>query len=84
MSDLYEHDFCAWATEQAGLLRAGKLSEANIANIAEQIESMGRSEKRELVNRHTCASRTSRLVSGRGTQPVAASIIHKDMPMYRS
>jgi hypothetical protein len=51
MSDLYERDFYAWAHEQAALLRAGKLSAADIANIAEEIESMGRSEKRELVSR---------------------------------
>ena len=44
-------DFYAWANEQAALLRAGRLTEADIENIAEEIESMGRSEKRELVNR---------------------------------
>ena len=49
----YERDFYAWANEQAALLRAGRLSEADIENIAEEIESMGRSEKRELVNRLT-------------------------------
>ncbi len=49
----YDRDFYAWATEQAALLRAGRLSEADIENIAEEIESMGRSEKRELVNRLT-------------------------------
>jgi hypothetical protein len=49
----YDHDFYAWSTEQAGLLRAGKLAEADIEHIAEEIESMGRSEKRELVNRLT-------------------------------
>jgi hypothetical protein len=48
---LYESDFYAWANEQAALLRAGKLSAADIENIAEEIESMGRSEKRELVSR---------------------------------
>lgn len=48
---LYDTDFHAWAFEQAALLRAGKLGEADIAHIAEEIESMGRSEKRELVNR---------------------------------
>jgi hypothetical protein len=48
---LYERDFYAWANEQASLLRAGRLSEADIENIAEEIESMGRSEKRELVSR---------------------------------
>ncbi|MGB8843229.1 MAG: DUF29 domain-containing protein [Aliidongia sp.] len=55
MSDpsLYDRDFYAWANEQAALLRAGKLSAADIENIAEEIESMGRTEKRELVNRLT-------------------------------
>ncbi len=51
MSDLYERDFFAWANEQAALLRAGDLSAADIANIAEEIETLGRGEKRELVNR---------------------------------
>jgi hypothetical protein len=50
---LYDTDFYAWANEQAALLRAGRLSEADIENIAEEIESMGRSERRELVNRLT-------------------------------
>jgi hypothetical protein len=50
---LYDRDFYAWANEQAGLLRAGKLSEADIEHIAEEIESMGKSEKRELVSRLT-------------------------------
>lgn len=50
-SQLYERDFYAWANEQAALLRAGKLAQADIENIAEEIESMGKSEKRELVSR---------------------------------
>jgi hypothetical protein len=48
---LYDTDFFAWANEQAALLRAGRLSEADVANIAEEIESMGRGEKRELESR---------------------------------
>ncbi|MHB1954745.1 MAG: DUF29 domain-containing protein [Sulfobacillus sp.] len=52
-STLYEQDFYAWANEQAGLLRTGKLSEADVEHIAEEIESMGKSEKRELVSRLT-------------------------------
>lgn len=47
---LYDTDFYAWANQQAALLRAGRLGEADIANIAEEIESMGRSEKRELIS----------------------------------
>lgn len=49
----YDVDFYAWTIEQAGLLRSGRLSEADIENIAEEIESMGRSEKRELSNHLT-------------------------------
>ena len=50
-ASLYERDFYAWTIEQAGLLRAGKLSAADVENLAEEIESMGRGEKRELINR---------------------------------
>jgi hypothetical protein len=55
MSDqhLRDQDFYAWANEQARLLRAGRIAEADIEHIAEEIESMGKSEKRELVNRLT-------------------------------
>ena len=51
MTSLYETDFHAWANQQATLLRAGNLASADIPNIIEEIESMGRSEQRELVNR---------------------------------
>ena len=50
-SDLYERDFYAWANEQAALLRSGQLTAADIEHIAEEIESMGKTEKRELVSR---------------------------------
>jgi hypothetical protein len=50
---LHDQDFYAWANGQAGLLRAGRLSEADIEHIADEIESMGKSEKREMVNRLT-------------------------------
>ena len=49
----YDTDFYGWAMEQARLLRAGRWTEADIENIAEEIESMGRAEKRELVSRLT-------------------------------
>jgi hypothetical protein len=47
----YETDFYAWAMNNARLLRDNRLSEADIDHIAEELESMGRSEKRALVNR---------------------------------
>ena len=48
---LYERDFFAWSRQQAELLRAGKLADADIDHIAEEIDSMGRTEKRELISR---------------------------------
>ncbi|KGM29748.1 hypothetical protein KS18_02425 [Photorhabdus luminescens] len=47
----YETDVVAWANEQAALLRAGKFSEIDITNIAEEIEDVGKSEQRELASR---------------------------------
>ncbi|ETS32246.1 DUF29 domain-containing protein [Photorhabdus khanii] len=51
MGTHYETDVVAWANEQAALLRAGKLSQIDIENIAEEIEDVGKSEKRELASR---------------------------------
>ena len=48
---LHDQDFYAWTNEQARLLREGRLAEADIAQIAEEIESLGKSEKRELISR---------------------------------
>ncbi|EDY2030033.1 DUF29 domain-containing protein [Salmonella enterica] len=44
----YDVDFYAWTQEQAALLRAGKLSELDTANLLEEIEAMGRSERAAL------------------------------------
>lgn len=52
-NSLYEQDFHAWALQQAELLRTRQLDCADLDNIAEEIESMARSEKRELTSRLT-------------------------------
>ena len=44
----YEEDLCAWALENATLLRAGRLSEIDAQHIAEEMEDMGKSERRAL------------------------------------
>ncbi|HWB48265.1 MAG TPA: DUF29 domain-containing protein [Stellaceae bacterium] len=49
----YDDDFFAWTQEQARLLRAGDFSQLDVENVAEELESMGRSDKRELRNRLT-------------------------------
>jgi hypothetical protein len=47
--DLYETDFHAWAFEQAARLRGGQPVDAG--NIAEELESLGRSQEEQLTNR---------------------------------
>ncbi len=46
----YIRDFHAWANKQAALLRAGQFAAADIEHIAEEIESLGQTETRELAN----------------------------------
>lgn len=41
----YEQDFYGWTQEQAALLRAGRLADLDIANLIEEVETMGRTEK---------------------------------------
>ncbi len=47
----YERDFYAWALENAALLRAGRLGAIDVLHLAEEIEGMGASERRELQSR---------------------------------
>lgn len=51
-STLYDEDFVAWSEQQAEALRtaarAGSNQQLDWENLAEEIESLGRSEKREL------------------------------------
>jgi seryl-tRNA(Sec) selenium transferase len=51
MSVVYEQDFHAWLQEQAALLKAGRLHELDVEHLVEEIESMGASERRELLSR---------------------------------
>lgn len=50
-TSLYERDFYAWLREQAKQLRQRSHNEIDWDNLAEEIESVGRSEKREIVSR---------------------------------
>jgi hypothetical protein len=52
-TDLYEKDFYEWTVRNAELLRSGRASEADLAHIAEEIEDMGKRERRELLQRLT-------------------------------
>ena len=47
----YQADFYAWTQQQAELLRNKKIEQIDWCNLAEEIEDMGRSEKRQLESR---------------------------------
>lgn len=63
MGTLYEDDVIAWSERQAALLRAGRWDLLDIDNIAEEIEAVGKSEKREL--RHRMAVLVEHLIKWR-------------------
>jgi hypothetical protein len=48
---LYERDFVAWAEDQAALLRSGRFDLLDLANLIEELEGMGRSDRRQLYTR---------------------------------
>ena len=47
----YDQDFYAWITRNVQLLRAGSLSEIDADHIAEELESMGKRDLRQLRSR---------------------------------
>jgi Domain of unknown function DUF29 len=48
---LYDTDFSRWIEEQAQLLRDRQLNHLDIENLIEEIESLGKSDKRQLKSR---------------------------------
>ncbi len=47
---VYEQDLVAWAFANARLLREGRFESLDVENIAEELEDLGRSEKRALAS----------------------------------
>jgi len=48
---MYETDFYGWTQRQAEAMRSGDLAGLDLENLIEEIESMGKREKRELESR---------------------------------
>lgn len=51
VKDLYDQDFVQWTARNAELLRAGRLQEADLEHIAEEIEDMGKSQRQAVESR---------------------------------
>ncbi|MEH1856520.1 MAG: DUF29 domain-containing protein [Nostoc sp.] len=50
-AQLYETDFAAWTEKTVQLIRAGQFGQVDWDAVIEEIESLGRSERRELKSR---------------------------------
>jgi len=51
MNTLHDQDFHLWASQQAHLLRAGRLHDLDVDDLIEELEEMSGSHRRELINR---------------------------------
>lgn len=51
MSPPYDEDFYAWTQHQAALLRTEKWQDLDSTNLAEELESLGKRDLRELESR---------------------------------
>ena len=47
----YDSDFHLWSQTQAAAIREGRFAEIDLENVAEEIESLGRSDRREIRSR---------------------------------
>lgn len=50
-SNLYERDIHAWTQQTAALLKQGRFQEIDVEHLIEELDSMGRRDRRELVSR---------------------------------
>jgi hypothetical protein len=51
LAELYDRDFFEWTQSSAELIRQGRLSEADLEHIAEEIEDMGKRDRRQVRSR---------------------------------
>src|SRR5260370_8361631 len=92
----YEEDFVAWLEDQARRARCGEIEGLDLENIAEELEGMARSDRREIRNRLTVLlihllkyvtqprRRSSGWIGTIGEQRRRIAIIIDDSPSLRS
>ena len=51
VASLYDADFLQWTQQQAAALRRGAWRDLDVANLVEEIESMGKQQQAEFTNR---------------------------------
>ena len=66
----YEDDVLLWSQEQARFLREGRFAELDIEHLADEIEDVGKSEKRELASRMSGPARASHEMARTAATPL--------------
>ena len=51
LNKLYDHDIHAWTQQMAELLKQRRFQELDVAHLVEELETMGRRDRQELVSR---------------------------------
>ncbi|MFN7256355.1 MAG: DUF29 domain-containing protein, partial [Microcystis sp.] len=51
VKNLYDQDFALWIEKTVKQLKSGDLSQVDLENLVEEVESLGRRDKRELKTR---------------------------------
>lgn len=51
LGGLYDRDFAVWCDETARLLRAGRLAAIDVEHVAEELEAMAKSDRRQVRSR---------------------------------
>lgn len=92
----YAHDFYSWTLAQAAALRAGSLRDLDLANLAEEIEDLGRQEFSQLAGAyrvilihmlkwdHQPERRSRSWVTSIKTQQLDAAFVLQDNPGLKS
>lgn len=50
LSKIYDRDYYLWLEKTAELLKAGQINQLDLENLIEEIENLGRSEKRAVIS----------------------------------
>jgi hypothetical protein len=94
-STLYDIDFNLWIEQTVNQLKNGNLKDLDIKNLVEEIESMGRSDKREIYSRlkvllihllkwkYQPSKKTSSWIATINEQRTQINLIFKDSPSLK-
>lgn len=87
MTPQYDQDFYTWPQTQAALLRERKWADLDFANLAEELESLGKRDRRELGWRRTIRTQRDEidvlLTDSPSLRPAVPALLTQRYPKVR-